>query len=238
MIRNTQETILEHYTSLMGFRTMRQDPRQRHLWEKAIRKTILPLIPADRNIAILDMGCGDGALLQFLRNRGYQNLQGFDASRENVDCCRSNGLMSAEIGDILQIGNFHTGRSWDVLIAWDVIEHLPKETIVPMLHAARQRIAPGGCLLLQTPNMGSMFAAYCRHNDVTHETGFTENSLATVLQAAGFTTVAVYPAWRTATPAGWVRELGLRILHRLFWLFYGNGAPGIASANLIARAQP
>ena len=234
----TQQMVLQQYASLMGLRALRQDPRQQRLWEIAIQKTLLPLLPPDRNSAILDMGCGDGALLQLLKRHGYTNLRGFDASAENVASCHAAGIEGVESEDLLQIEDFHPGTTWDVLIAWDVIEHLPKDAIAPMLDSARKRLAPGGRLLLQTPNMGSVFAAYCRYNDVTHESGFTENSLETLLHAAGFKTVTVLPAWRKVTPAGRIRELGLLITHRLFWQFYGNGAPKIASANLIAKALP
>lgn len=234
----TQQMVLQQYTSLMGLRAVRQDPRQQRLWEIAVQKTLLPLLPSDKNSAILDMGCGDGALLQLLKRYGYTNLRGFDASAENIASCHAADIDNIELANLLQIEEFHPGTTWDVLIAWDVVEHMPKEAIAPMLDAARKRLTPRGRLLLQTPNMGSMFASYCRYNDVTHESGFTENSLKTLLQAAGFNTVTVLPAWRKASPVGRMRELGLLIAHRLFWLFYGNGAPKIASANLIAKALP
>src|SRR5207247_9221749 len=37
-----------------------------------------PWLPADRNAAVLDAGCGRGRVLAFLASRGYARLEGFD----------------------------------------------------------------------------------------------------------------------------------------------------------------
>lgn len=234
----TQNTVLENYTTLMGFRALRQSPAELRQWRMALRHTLFPLLPESRASALLDAGCGDGALLALLTQWGYANVSGFDISSENVAAGHTDGLSRVERWNVLEVATFHPGQKWDCIILWDVLEHIPKDQAVPLLADIRKRLSPAGCLLLQTPNMGALSAAFCRYSDVTHETGYTENSLKTVLLAAGFGDVRILPAWRNVTGAGRLREMALRLAHRLFWALYGKGAPRIASPNLISKAKP
>lgn len=237
MAMGTQDTVLEHYTTLMGFRANRQQPAALRQWETALHHTLYPLLPESRSSVILDAGCGDGALLRLLAKWGYANVSGFDVSSENVAACHADGFSQVERWNVLDIAAFQPVQAWDCVILWDVLEHLPKDKAVPLLADIRKRLTPSGCLLLQTPNMGALSAAFCRYTDVTHETGFTEYSLKTVLLAAGFGDIRILPAWRRATLAGRLREVALRIAHRIFWALYGKGGPCIASANLIGKAR-
>src|SRR5450756_98215 len=46
------------------------------------------LLPTDRNSFILDIGCGAGQFLYFLRRRGYLNLFGVDTSAPMLELTR------------------------------------------------------------------------------------------------------------------------------------------------------
>jgi len=73
-----------------------------------------------------------------------------------------------------------------------VIEHVAKRQAVPFLNAVRKALAPGGVLLLETPNMANPFLGLTfRYADFTHEVGYTETSIHYVLQAAGFHDITV-----------------------------------------------
>src|ERR1044071_2245630 len=48
------------------------------------RHLIHKYFPKDKNVGIVDLGCGYGALLYFLRKAGYYNLEGIDRSLEQV----------------------------------------------------------------------------------------------------------------------------------------------------------
>ena len=49
-----------------------------------LKKVIRKHLPQDRNTRILDLGCGYGALLYWLQQAGYRNLEGIDRSAEQV----------------------------------------------------------------------------------------------------------------------------------------------------------
>lgn len=199
-------------------------------------RTVGPLLPAGRGARILDAGCGEGALLSFLRDRGYSALSGFDLSPENVALCHAEGLGFVAQGDALRIGEM--GGEYDAIVSLDLVEHLPKEAVVGFLAAARGKLAPGGVLVLQTPNMGYLLASFHRYSDLTHQWGLTEVSVRVLLRAAGFDDagVEVRPAWNATTVAGRCREFYLGLLHRAVSLVEGSYRPRIPTKNLLVRA--
>jgi 2-polyprenyl-6-hydroxyphenyl methylase/3-demethylubiquinone-9 3-methyltransferase len=97
----------------------------------------------------LDVGCGAGLLAEPLARLGAK-VTGVDAAAEVIDVARrhagSSGLdIDYQAGDVLDIqGQF------DLITAMEVIEHVadPAE----FLGALARRLAPGGLVVLSTPN--------------------------------------------------------------------------------------
>jgi 2-polyprenyl-3-methyl-5-hydroxy-6-metoxy-1,4-benzoquinol methylase len=81
---------------------------------------------------VLDYGCGGGALVRYLRSRGYRNVHGFD-----------------------EYGGEYADRSvladrFDLIITQDVLEHVPEPW--RFLETLAGLIEPGGAILIGTPN--------------------------------------------------------------------------------------
>jgi hypothetical protein len=100
----------------------------------------------------------------------------------------------------------------------------------------RSRLAKGGCLIVQTVKMSYLGANSVLYGDLTHEAGYTEASLASLLSVAGFARAEIRPHWYATTWRGKAREVYLRLLHRAVYWIEGGNAPRIASKNLLARA--
>jgi SAM-dependent methyltransferase len=134
-------------------------------------------------------------------------------------------------------------RTYDLITLCDVIEHVPREKVLPLLRLVYVALRPGGALYVRTPNMASLLASYSRYLDFTHLTGFTEFSLTQVLEAAGFACAHLTPdrwernlsCWRPWAP--W-RGFGLRgaanrFLHRLLYALRAqHPAPSVLGYNL------
>lgn len=234
----TREAVLARYHTIMG-RPAPTDPEARRVIFRSLERTLGPWLPAARDARILDVACGEGAVLAFLRARGYTDLAGFDLSPENVALCREAGLDFVRVHDALALDAFEPGRSFDAVLCLDVLEHLPKDEAVPFVAACARRLAPGGSLIVQTPNMGSVLGAFARHNDLTHEWGLTEATASELLVAAGFAPgdVEVRPAWEATTAAGRLREAYLRLLHRAVFAAAGAGRPRVPTKNLLVRGR-
>ena len=81
--------------------TDRLDLRAAHL-QDLIRRHF----PPDKDAAILDVGCGHGAMLYFARQAGYHNTAGIDCSAAQVAEAGRRGITGIIEGDLLQDSSF------------------------------------------------------------------------------------------------------------------------------------
>lgn len=100
----------------------------------------------------LDVGCGAGLLAEPLARLGAQ-VTGIDASPEVIEVAGDHAaMMGLEIdyraGDVLEL----EGR-FDLITAMEVIEHVADPSA--FVEALARRLAPGGLLIMSTPNATS-----------------------------------------------------------------------------------
>jgi 2-polyprenyl-3-methyl-5-hydroxy-6-metoxy-1,4-benzoquinol methylase len=197
-------------------------------------------LPENRDVRILDIGCGMGHFLRFLQSKGYRRSVGVDVSPDQVSFCRAHGLENAEHVENV----FHyletQAQSFDLVTMNDVIEHFNKDEIVHLLALTRNALTDRGRLVIRTPNIAGMCGPYARYIDFTHEIAFSEQSLKQVLLAAGFQDVIVRGS-RVAfllRPKRMLFLLARRIWFALLKLMYtlevGTDRPVIYEKNLIA----
>lgn len=210
---------------------------------RQLEPTYGKILPKDLGAHILDIGCGMGQFLCYLKKKGYHNLMGVDISPEQVECCKKNVIEEVElIDDIVSFLRERSGR-WDCIAMLDVIEHLPRGQVIPALAAIHGALKEGGTLLLSTGNLASATGPFLRYIDFTHESGFTENSLRQVLRAVGFSKIdvmATSPAicsWRS-----WFLILAQKVWQACWRLVYRlerswDSPPEVLSNTMIACAQ-
>jgi 2-polyprenyl-3-methyl-5-hydroxy-6-metoxy-1,4-benzoquinol methylase len=232
----TVERLYSKYHSF-NRRTTIEDPRLREVSFRSMRRSLAGWFPADKSTVILDIACGEGALLAFLKAEGYTNLSGFDLSPENVAICHRLGLPFVEQADALEQIGAEPQRSFGLIFAIDLVEHLPKEKAAGFIEAARGALAQGGTLVLQTPNAGSLYGCYNRYYDLSHEFAVTEKSAVDLLMLGGFSAdeIEVRPQWSATTCLGRLREIHLALFHWLIFLGEGSRRPRIPTGNLMIR---
>ncbi len=98
--------------------------------------------------SLLDVGCGDGQFLAIARDAGWR-VEGIEFSPEGAR------RASKRLGRPVAVGHLARERllrgPFDVLTLWHVLEHL--EEPGSMLDAARDRLRPGGLLVVAVPNL-------------------------------------------------------------------------------------
>ena len=146
-------------------------------------------LPGDRKAACLDLPCGYGNLLYFLRLHGYENIIGYDFDPNQVKLARLLDLPAHE-GDVFVILS-EEGRQYDCITALDFIEHISRDETLRFLRLCWARLRPGGVLILRTACADGPFGAHDRYNDLTHQWAMTSNVLLTVLQMLNFERVEV-----------------------------------------------
>jgi len=235
---STCERLFDRYHTYTQRPTI-ADPRVRSALFASFGRMLGPWLPKDRGHGILDVACGEGSLLCYLREQGYTNLAGCDLSPENVAICHALGLERVRCWNALRLGEMPGLKRYRSIFAMDMIEHLPKAEAAGFLETLRHLLEPGGSVVLQTPNMGSLYGCYHRHYDLSHEFGLTERSAHALFLVAGFAPdrIEIRPAWNATTALGRLREVYLRAVHRLLFLGEGAGRPLIPTKNLLIRGS-
>ena len=99
---------------------------------------------------LLDVGCGDGQLLQTAEDEGWDAL-GIDLSETAIRCCHRRGL-SASRTDFFDVSLDE--QRFDVIVMSELIEHVPSPQ--RFLKRAEELLDNGGVVYLTTPNFGSL----------------------------------------------------------------------------------
>jgi cyclopropane fatty-acyl-phospholipid synthase-like methyltransferase len=153
-------------------------------------KQYLTVLPKDKNAKILDIGFGSGWFMATCIRMGYTNIYGADffakeKSKKITDSCESiKEIFNIEknIGDFL----LKINQKFDYIHMSHVIEHIPKYSLFYHLDAIYRSLEKEGILLLRTPNMESPAAMSSLFVTLTHEYGFSDNNLYTLLYICGF----------------------------------------------------
>jgi SAM-dependent methyltransferase len=151
----------------------------RYLRARAVRK----LMPAGR---VLDVGCGRGVMLKFLKNWGYE-VDGIEL--DTVAAVRARKNLNQEIFGTLDEATRRLPQQYQAICFWHSLEHLPQPG--KALKVADRLLAPGGLLIISAPHMESLQSRLSGpswlHLDLPrHLVHFDMNRLAAFLQTKGY----------------------------------------------------
>lgn len=160
--------------------------------EPYFRSIIKSHLPDNKKAKILDVGCGHGAFVRTLRAAGYTNTIGVDHSAEQVKAARRLGIDGIQQGEMLETLRAFQTRSFDVVIAFDVLEHFAKDELITVVEEIYRILSKSGRLIIHAPNGESPFGNRILFWDFTHELAFTRESIAQLLMTCGFLRVNCY----------------------------------------------
>ncbi len=115
------------------------------LHEKAYSQ-IVEVFGDNKNLKILDAGCGTGGMMVFLLNKGYQNIEGFDYSIDAVNFCKERNLSVQQI-DISDFENRFANLTFDVIINNDVVYQFEDASIRGIYKTFQQILKTDGLLI-------------------------------------------------------------------------------------------
>ena len=102
----------------------------------------------EKNTRVLDVGCGDGTLMQFLKNDKEINIRGIEISKKNSQKCVSKGLTVIEGDAEKDLFQFPDG-SFDFVILSQTLQAFlnPEKVIKELLRIGKKAI-------VTVPNFG------------------------------------------------------------------------------------
>jgi SAM-dependent methyltransferase len=122
---------------------------QKHFWHVGRREIILEVFKSLPNIEkarVLEIGCGNGSVLTFLKSHGL-NIDGGDIFQEGLEFCRQrDGAVLLYRIDILALPFV---SSYDFIGLFDVLEHIEDDE--KALREVGQALKTGGKVLITIP---------------------------------------------------------------------------------------
>lgn len=137
------------------------------------KKALFDLIPEGGSV--LDVGANDRNIEDYLSKRTKKvNYKSFD-----VDRSLPHDFYSFD--EIID--------DFDVIVSFEVVEHLGVMEVVELLTKIHERLKKGGKAIISTPNV---FHPTIFWRDCTHRTGFRYNELTGIMHSIGFVGLEVY----------------------------------------------
>lgn len=131
------------------YRMMYED-EEKLWWYRILHEKVLKEIQnrfhENKQIKILDAGCGTGGLMSFLIKHGYENIQGFDYSEDAVNFCKERNL-DVQQTDITNFENKFATNSFDVIVNDDVVYQFDNSTITNIFHTFQSILKVDGIII-------------------------------------------------------------------------------------------
>ncbi len=129
---------------------MMYEAEEKLWWYRILHEKVLKEIQnrfqENKQIKILDAGCGTGGLMSFLIKHGYSNIQGFDYSADAVSFCKERNL-NVQQTDITNFESVFEKDSFDVVVNDDVVYQFNNSTITNIFRTFQSIIKSDGIII-------------------------------------------------------------------------------------------
>lgn len=165
--------------------------RLQRIWESRKVKLYRKHIGENRR-RILDVGCGEGRLLELLRQHGHPEWKiiGLEFDEHAIQSCRRKGfeIHAVRVEDFAEQSSEQ--KSYDTVIMLQLIEHVEDPSL--LCRRVYSLLKPGGAFIIETPNLGGLdyrlFAGrwWGHYHFPRHWNLFSNETLRRMLNECGF----------------------------------------------------
>lgn len=172
-----------------------KNKKQYEIYNNYYKKNILKHIPQDKSLKIIDVGCGLGHMLYFLRENKYEGIEGIDIVDENIKLCIDAGFKCKKEN---LFNFFKSDKKFDIIIANNLLEHFSYEEIEKILNLFYSKLSENGKIIIIVPNCNNIYGITTFFSDITHKSPLTEKSMTdiifkTPIKSFQFFNLIVYP---------------------------------------------
>jgi 2-polyprenyl-3-methyl-5-hydroxy-6-metoxy-1,4-benzoquinol methylase len=189
---------------------------------RGFKKKIGFLAERYKDEPVLDIGCGAGYLVFFLKQQGFKDITGVDLDQKLIEIARSN----IDANFIREDGLSYLAnndKQYGVIFLWNILEHISSNDTENFLKIANQRLLKDGIVIIRTPNLTNIFSSGHFYSDFTHKTAFTEHSIRQIAESAGFSKVEFMNQFSNQNFKGKIKAVINWLLHKsALWLRGGK----------------
>jgi len=127
-----------------------------------LRKARTVLSPQSR---VLEIGFGNGKFLAYGKKRQWE-MHGTEVNAGLLESARLKGFHAVHTESLEPF----SADQFDLVAAFDVLEHLPQEALFPFLQEIQRVLKDRGVFIARFPNGDSPFGRFIQHADPTHLT--------------------------------------------------------------------
>jgi SAM-dependent methyltransferase len=199
-----------------------------------------PVLPANLDARILDIGCGQGNLVRFLLGLGYHNITAIDADERAITDVQGLAGVDAKkvaIGDSLPS---ELGGPWDLIVAKQMVYYLDRQQAPTFLRSLAKALAEDGRLVVEIFNGGLISGRFTELKDPAILTAYTDLGLKRLLEWNGLKVERLYGANAGGSVfTRTLRSIWIRFYRLLLILERGRDdeLPAISEKSIIAVAK-
>ena len=118
---------------------------------------------------VLEVGFGEGRFMAWARAQGAA-VEGIEINPEMLAAASQHGYVvrNARLDEMAI-----TGAAWDVIVAFDVLEHWSQQELIANFRAIATLLRPDGRFLARFPNGHSPFGRIYQHGDFSHRSALS-----------------------------------------------------------------
>ncbi len=176
---------LEDYYSVYAYETEKEIPESTRI---SLENLLDSFEKYRQNNRILDVGCGEGWILELAMKRGWQ-AYGTEFSSKAIEICGKKGIKM--YAGVLEPKNIRE-KDFDIIVSSETIEHInnPREELANIHRLLRA----GGLFYVTTPNFNSYLRRMMKDNYAIikypeHLSYYTSTTLNKLLKETGFSKV-------------------------------------------------
>jgi SAM-dependent methyltransferase len=182
------------------------------------------------DIRVLELGFGNGSFAGWIKHGGGKYV-GVEAIEELADRGRACGFEThagkSSLGEMIQTD------SCDLVVAFDVFEHISVDELRTLLHEVRACLRSRGRLLARVPSGDSPFSRAIQYGDLSHRAVLGSSAIVQLAGDAGFEVQAI------REPAFPLRGMGIvPFFRRMFILLARKIAFPVIATAMMGGGRP
>jgi len=165
-------------------------------------------------LIVLDIGAGDGALLDVLRGIGFSQVEGVEPSAGPLRTASEENQEAIHQGCFSEI-DFAVGK-YSLVTCFQTVEHV--EDVKALTRSVFRLLKPGGLFLIVCHNFRALTARLLKQRspifDIEHLQLFSPASLRYLLQDVGYDDITIAPFSNRYSLDYWLRLAPVPVLAR------------------------